>query len=434
MNEIDKKLADFVDAGMDFAVIGDAAPDAGRQGGFLIPKEYALLQRAFEARDDLGFSDLFYQTFDGINGSRASLHGRDVINFCSYDYIGMAGDPEVSRAASAAIATYGTSVSASRLVSGERAIHRDLERKLAGWIGAEEALVFVGGFSTNADTIGHLVGPQDLVIYDLLIHASVRQGIKLSGAAEHPYPHGNLDVLEKILRRGRKTARQVLIVAEGVYSMDGDIPDLPRLIDIKRRHQAVLMVDEAHSLGVLGGTGRGIGEHHGVLAADVDLWMGTLSKSLASCGGYLAGSRELITYLRHTAPGFVYSVGLAPPLAAAALASLQLLEREPERISALRARTALFHELAAESGLDAGTASPETAIVPVIIGELRAAAWLSRYLLEQGVVALPIAFPAVPKNGTRLRFFISCKHTEDEIRQSVGALSEGIAAVRRMTI
>lgn len=396
------------------------ATNAREGGGYLFPPEYDAVRRLYETSAEESLGDLFFQSFDGINGNLASLSGIPLSNFCSYNYVGMSGDPEVSRAAIDAIGTYGTSVSASRLVSGERPLHRQLESALAEWVGAEDAIAFVGGFSCNVDTVGHLFGKNDLILYDSLIHASVQQGARLAGAAAVPFPHNNLDALDNILRRRRKDARQVLIVVEGVYSMDGDIPDLPRLIDIKRRAGALLMVDEAHSIGVLGRTGRGIGEHFGTPASGVDLWMGTLSKSFASCGGYIAGARELVTYLRRTAPGFVYSVGMPPPNAAAALASIRLLEKQPERVARLQARARLFHELARQKGLDTGTANPASAVVPVMVADSMAVR-LSKALMAEGVLALPIGFPAVPENKARLRFFISSTHSEEEIRQAVEA-------------
>jgi 8-amino-7-oxononanoate synthase len=405
---------------------------ADHPSGFLFPAEYAALKRTFETTDESSASDLFYQTFEGTNGSRARLAGSDteLINFCSYDYIGMSCDPEVQRAAQDAIATYGTSVSASRLVSGQRSLHRDLERTLADWLGAEDAITFVSGFATNADTIGHLMGPEDLIVYDALVHASIRQGIRLSGATARPFRHGDLDALEKILKRGRGTARQILIVVEGVYSMDGDIPDLPRLVELKRRYGTLLMVDEAHSMGVIGETGRGISEHWGVAAGEVDLWMGTLSKAFASCGGYIAGSRDLVTYLRHTAPGFVYSVGLSPAHAAAALTALRLLARQPERVQLVRSRSQLFHDLALERGLDTGNANRDAAVIPLMTGEPKVAAYMSRYMLGRGILALPIGFPAVPRNRTRLRFFVSSRHSEDDIRAAIEAMADGLAELR----
>lgn len=392
--------------------------------GYLFPPEYAELKQLYETNAEYGLGDLLFRSFDGINSNLASAAGTSLINFCSYNYLGMSGDPEVSQAAIDAINKYGTSVSASRLVSGERPLHRKLEKAIAEWIGAEDAIVFVGGFSSNVDTIGHLFGKDDLIVYDSLIHASVQQGARLAGAAAVPFPHNNLDALDNILRRRRKDARQALIVVEGIYSMDGDIPDLPRLIDVKTRANALLMVDEAHSVGVLGRTGRGIGEHFGTRASSVDLWMGTLSKSLASCGGYIAATHELVTYLRRTAPGFVYSVGMSPPNAASALASLRILERQPERVARLQARARLFHELAHRRGLDTGTADPASAVMPIMVGDSRAAVRLSKALLAEGILALPIGFPAVPENKARLRFFISSTHSEDEVRQAVEATAQ----------
>jgi 8-amino-7-oxononanoate synthase len=401
---------------------------AAKSGGaYVFPPEYTVFRKAFEAEGEAGLADMFFRSFDGINRNVAVLSGREIINFCSYNYVGMSGDPEVSRAAVEAIATYGTSVSASRLVSGERPLHRQLEQGIARWIGAEDAVVFVGGYTTNVDTIGHLFGKGDLVVYDSLIHASVQEGARLTGATVIPFPHNNMDALDNILARRRKDARQVLIVVEGIYSMDGDIPDLPRLIAIKKSADALLMVDEAHSMGVLGRTGRGIGEYFGTPAEDVDLWMGTLSKTFASCGGYIAGARELVDYLRRTAPGFVYSVGMSPPNAAAALASLRVLESEPERVATLRARAGLFHELARQRGLDLGTASPVSAVAPIMTGNTRIAGLLSRELLANGILALPIGFPAVPENKARLRFFISSTHTEEQIRAAVNAVAVGFA-------
>ena len=397
------------------------ASGAPQRRGFVFPPEYAAYRKQLETSGEGGISDLFYRDFDGINANHAAMAGAELINFCSYNYLGLSGDSRVSAAAKAAIDSYGTSVSASRLVSGERPLHGELEAALARWMGVEAAVTFVGGFVTNEDVIGHLMGEGDLILYDSLIHSSVQQGARLSGAAVLPFPHNNPDALENILQRRRGQAHQVLIVVEGVYSMDGDIPDLRSLLDIKRRHNALLMVDEAHSMGVLGATGRGLSEYAGIAATEVDLWMGTLSKTFASCGGYIAGNREIVGYLRHTAPGFVFSVGMAPPLAAAALAALKILEMEPQRVAQLHARAAQFHAQARAVGLDLGPASPDSAIVPLMIGASDKAARLSRALLKRGVLALPIGFPAVPENKARLRFFLSSSHTEDDIRSAIDA-------------
>ncbi len=241
------------------------------------------------------------------------------------------------------------------------------------------------------------------------------------GAKRLSFPHNDVGALDSLLERHRPDAARVLIAIEGVYSMDGDIPDLPRFIEVKKRHRATLLVDEAHSLGVLGPTGAGVGEHFGVARDDVELWMGTLSKSLASCGGYIAGSTRLARYLRYRNPGFLFSVGITPPNAAAALEALRVLRREPERAARVRARARLFVECARAAGLDAGL-SEGTAVVPIILGDALRAARLSAALRESGICALPIVYPGVALGQERVRFFVCADHTERQVRETVAAV------------
>lgn len=396
--------------------------------GFHIPLYYQKLKHNIGGSGSMGAGDLFYQCFEGLNNRLARYNGRDFINFCSYNYLDLSGDPRVATAAQAAIEKYGTSVSASRIVSGERPIHRDLEAAIADFIGTEDAIVFVGGFSTNEDTIAHLMGKGDVIFYDEYIHKSAQLGAAMSGANALPFSHNDLDSLEKALQTHREQGKNALIVVEGVYSMDGDISNLPKLVELKQRYQALLMVDEAHSIGVLGETGRGASEHFGISPSDVDIWMGTLSKSFASCGGYIAGNGELIEYLRYTAPGFVYSVGLAPPMAAAALKSIQLIEEEPHRVAQLHSRVSIFHKLAREAELNIGDANEASAVLPVIVGRPDRTIALSRALMEKGILALPIGYPAVSKTKARIRFFISCGHTDDDISRAVEIVSDELAS------
>ena len=213
--------------------------------------------------------------------------------------------------------------------------------------------------------------------------------------------------------------------------MDGDIPDLPEFIKIKKRHKAFLMVDEAHSIGVLGQTGAGIGEHFGVNPGDVDLWMGTLSKSFAGCGGYIAGSGALIEYLKYTAPGFVYSVGMSPPNVAASLAAIRLLRKEPQRVMRLRKLSGLFLMLAREKGLNTGASSGGSPVVPVMVGNSLKALKLSQALLRQGIDVLPMIYPAVPDNFARLRFFVNCTHSTEQIRFTLDAVTSELEALQR---
>ena len=384
---------------------------------------YQQLRIINDGAAKLGIASPFFKVHDGITGVTTRIGGREYLNFASYNYLGLSGDPRVSLAAKAAIDRYGTSVSASRLVAGERGIHRELERAIADAYGVDDAIVFVSGHATNVSVIGHLFGPKDLILHDALIHNSALQGIRLSGAQRLPFPHNDWAALDAILADHRRQFERVLIVVEGIFSMDGDYPDLPRLVDVKRRHRAFLMVDEAHSFGVMGGTGLGIREHFGLNGPDVDIWMGTLSKALASCGGFIAGETALVEHLKFLAPGFVYSVGMPPPTAAAALAALQCMRAEPARVVALQQRGLLFRNEARAAGIDVGT-SAGLAIVPAITGSSGRAVRLSHALLERGIHVQPILYPAVPEKAARLRFFISSGHTEEQIRETVRALNE----------
>jgi 7-keto-8-aminopelargonate synthetase-like enzyme len=314
------------------------------------------------------------------------------------------------------------------VASGEKTLHRELERALAEFVGADDSIVFVGGHATNESTIGHLFGPGDLILHDALAHNSIIQGCILSGARRRPFPHNDWRTLEQLLTELRPDYRRVLVAIEGVYSMDGDYPDLPRFIEAKKKHKAFLLVDEAHSAGVMGPHGRGIGEHFDVDPADVDLWMGTLSKSFGSCGGYIAGSKAVVEYLKYTAPGFVYSVGISPSNAAAALASLKLLEEEPERVARLAERSKLFLELAKQRGLDTG-GSRDSAVVPVIVGNSIYSLQLAQALFARGINVQPILHPAVEEHAARLRFFITALHTEEQIRKTVDAVAEERAKI-----
>lgn len=374
-----------------------------------------------EGAERFGVKSPFFHVHEGTAGAHSAIAGHRVVNFGSYNYLGLSGHPAVNAAAQAAIAQYGSSVSASRIVAGERPLHRQLETALADFYGVDDALTFVSGHATNVTTIGHLLGPRDLILHDEYAHNSIVQGALLSGAQRLSFPHNDLTALETLLQQHRRKAERVLIVVEGMYSMDGDFPDLPRLIDLKKRHQAWLMVDEAHSFGVMGATGRGIAEHFGVEAHAVDIWMGTLSKTLAACGGYIAGEQALIDNLRYLAPGFLYSVGLAPPLAAAALAALEILQNEPQRVQTLQERGQFFLTEAQQLGLNTGL-SAGYAITPLIIGSSLQAVRLSSQLLEQGVHVQPILYPAVPEKQARLRFFLNVQHSPEELRSSLALL------------
>jgi 8-amino-7-oxononanoate synthase len=371
----------------------------------------------------LGIVNPFFKLHEGIAGAATRINGKNFINFASYNYLNLCGHPVVADAAKEAIDRYGTSVSASRPVSGERPIHRELEQALARAYDVDDAVAFVSGHATNVTALGYLFGPKDLIIHDELIHNSIMLGAQLSGAKRLSFPHNDWAALDRMLNGQRHHFERILIVLEGIYSMDGDFPDLPRFIEIKRKHRAFLMVDEAHSFGVMGKTGLGIREHFGLRGSDVDIWMGTLSKSLAGCGGYIAGETALVEHLKFLAPGFLYSVGMSPPLAAASLAALKCMQREPQRIETLQARGRFFLSQAKAAGIDTGT-SAGFSVIPAITGSSLRATRLAAALFERGINVMPIIHPAVPEKAARLRFFISCSHTEEQIKSSVQILAE----------
>lgn len=375
----------------------------------------------------LGLDNPYFLINDGVTRDTSLIDGVPVVNYAGYNYLGLSGHPAVVAAVQDAVARYGSSCSASRVLSGEKPVHRELEAELAGLLGTEDAIALVGGHSTNVTVIGHLVGPEDLVIHDSLAHDSILQGCVLSGATRRPFPHNDHAALDRLLDELRPRYRRVLILIEGVYSQDGDIPDLPAIIDVKKKHQALLMIDEAHSVGVLGAHGGGIGEYFGVDRRDVELWSGTLSKALAGCGGYVAGSAELIRFLKYTTPGFVYSVGMTPMNAAASAAAIRQLRTDPAPLDQLRRNAQLFLRLAREAGIDTG-ASFDTPIVPCIVGDSLRTLRLSNALLRRGINVNPIVYPAVPEDLARLRFFVTACHTEQQIRETVAVLADELAA------
>lgn len=357
-----------------------------------------------------GGSDSPYERIHhGFNGARTTMRDRDVVNFSSFDYLGLSHHPRVRRAAIEAVASYGTSAAATPVLYGETPVHKELEEALADLLGTESAIVFASGHATNVGTISHLLGEEDLIVHDEWAHDSAVRGALASGGTRRSFPHNDLSALDRMLSRTRDSYRRSLIYVEGAYSQDGDLPDLPGLVRAARRTGSLLMVDEAHSIGVLGGTGGGIGEEQGVSGSDVDLWMGTLSKALASLGGYVAGSTELIEFLRYSAPHYLFSTGPSPANAAAALESIRVIRDEPDRVRALRERAEYFCRRARAVGLDTGV-SRDSAVVPVIIGEWARTVAVSNALLESGYNAMPIGYPAVPADASRIRFFINAEH------------------------
>jgi 8-amino-7-oxononanoate synthase len=411
---------------------GEATPEVTPQYRIGDFEEVKALADKIAFCQAIGVDNPYFLINDGVTRDTSIVNGAEVINFSSFNYLGMSGHPAVAEAVSEAVRRWGSSCSASRLLAGEKPIHRELDLELAKLLGTEDAMALVSGHATNVTVIGHLLGEGDLVIHDSLAHNSIVEGCTLSGATRRPFPHNDHAALDELLTKIRHQYRRVLIIIEGVYSQDGDIPDLPALIEVKRKHHALLMIDEAHSIGVLGATGGGIGEHFGVDRADVELWSGTLSKALGGTGGYVGGSRELIEFLKYTTPGFIFSTGIAPPMAAAALAAIRTIRNEPEHLRRLHELSALFLNLAREAGLDTGD-SEGTPVVPCIVGSSVTALKLSNALLRRGINANPILYPAVPEDKARVRFFITSCHSEAQIRYAVKVLAEELALLTENT-
>lgn len=385
--------------------------------------EFVRLKELKRQLFETGIRNPFFSVHEGRISDTTKIDGRTLISFASYNYLGLSGHPEVNASAKQAIDQFGTSVSASRIVSGEKTIHKQLEHELSEFLGVEDVITFPGGHATNESVIGHLIGPGDLIVHDALAHNSIIQGAELSGARRRPFEHNDWRELNRILKENRADYRRVLIAIEGLYSMDGDYPDLPRFVEIKKRYQSWLFVDEAHSIGTLGTTGRGIGEIYDVDRHDVECWMGTLSKAFGSCGGFVGGSRALIDYLRYTTPGYVFAAGMPPANVGAALGSLRMLKKHPELVARLKRNSELFLSLAKEAGLDTGLASG-TPITPIITGDSVLALRLSEALFDIGINAQPILYPAVAEKETRVRIFMTAAHSEEQIRFSVEKISE----------
>lgn len=358
---------------------------------------------------------LYLEPVAGIAGSRVTIAGRSVLLGASYSYLGLLGHPEIEAAAKAAVQQYGTGTHGVRLLAGNTDLHDRLEARIASFVGAEAAVAYSSGYVANVAVISTLVGRGDVVVCDKLNHASIVDGCLLSGAKLVRVPHNTIDAVDRALA-GAPTGAGTLVVADAVFSMDGDVINLPALVEVCRRHRAWLMVDESHSLGVLGGDGRGIESHFG-LRGTIDIKMSSLSKSIPSVGGFIAGSHELVTLLKHVSRAFVFSAALPPASAGASIAAIDLLEREPQRVARL---TRNYRRLRA--GLQAGglqVRDDPTPIVPVITGADDAALMMARRLFDRGVFVPPIVAPAVPPNTSRLRVTVTAAHSDDDVEEVV---------------
>jgi glycine C-acetyltransferase len=348
-------------------------------------------------------------------GASVSVDGREMGMFASYSYLGLLGHPRINEAAIRAVETYGSGTHGVRTLAGTLELHEALEETIANFKGTDDAITFSSGYVTNLSTISTLVGRHDVVLSDKLNHASIVDGCLLSGAQFVRFKHNDMQDLARRLEEVPESASR-LVVSDAVFSMDGDIVDLPRLSETCRRYGAWLMIDEAHSVGVLGETGRGIEEHFGLQGA-IDLKMGTLSKTIPSVGGYVAGKHDVIKFLRHQARGYVFSAALPPGQAAAAMESFKVIQDEPWRVQTLRENTELFIEGLKDRGFD--TLRSETAIVPILCGSDDRAFRVARESHRENVFVLPVVSPAVPEGLARLRATVTAAHSTEQIEHAM---------------
>src|SRR6516165_8337834 len=344
--------------------------------------------------------------------------GKEVINLASNNYLGLANDPRLIAAAVAATEAYGAGAGAVRTIAGTMKLHMELEEKIAHFKSVEACVVFQSGFTANAGTVSAILGKEDFIISDELNHASIIDGARLSRAKIRVFRHKDTARAEELLNEIKGEQGKKLLISDGVFSMDGDIGPLPELCDLAEKYGAIMMVDDAHSSGVLGRNGRGTVDHFG-LHGRVDVQVGTLSKAIGALGGYVCGSRDLIEFLYHRARPFLFSTSHPPAVAAACLAAFDVLEQEPERIENLWNNTKYFKAGLTSSGFDTGMS--ETPITPVIVGAPKLAHELSRLLFEEGVLATGIGFATVPKGKARVRTIVTATHTQEELDRALEA-------------
>lgn len=383
-----------------------------------------LLERVNTAKaNHLYFYNVPVEEFQG--GARVRVGGKEMLMFASYSYLGLIGHPRINEAAKKAIDKYGTGTHGVRSLAGTLPVHQELEETIAEFKGAEGAVVFSSGYVTNLSVIAALVGRGDYVFSDKLNHASIVDGCLMSGAKFVRFRHNDMDSLEQRLQAVPSDATK-LIVADAVFSMDGDIIDLPRLVELARQYNAWLMIDEAHSVGVLGKTGRGIEEHFG-LGDVIDIKMGTLSKTIPSVGGYIAGKKDLVEYIRHASRAYIFSAALPPAQAAAAAEAFRVIMDEPWRVEKLQANAQHFIQGLKERGFD--TLFTETAIVPVLCGEDETAFRMTAASFQRGIFVLPVISPAVPVGMARLRATVTTAHEPKDIEYAMDVFVDAAQAV-----
>ncbi|MCR4425952.1 MAG: pyridoxal phosphate-dependent aminotransferase family protein [Firmicutes bacterium] len=374
--------------------------------------------------EDVKKKDHYYylQQIDALNGGQVTIGGRRMVMFSSYSYLGLLRHPKIQQRAREAVDDFGTGTHGVRVLAGTTRLHTECERKIADFLGTEDAIAYSSGYVANLSTISTLLGRQDVVITDKLSHASIIDGCLLSNAEFQRFKHNDLEDLKRLLEAGKQKYEGMLVIVDAVYSMDGDVCPLPDLVELCRSYGAWLMVDEAHSLGVLGETGHGILEYFGMSTDDVELLSGSLSKTIPAVGGFVAGRADVIRFLKHNARAFVFSAALPPAAVAAVTASLELIEEEKWRLEAVRKNIRRFVSGLNEMGYD--TLNTQSCVIPIIIGQPEPTLELTSKLHRDGMFVSPILHPAVPQNTCRLRANVTAAHTNEDIDFALGLLEK----------
>ncbi len=387
----------------------------------------ARARRIFEGTALAVASDAypFHMPLEAKAGPCVTADGHEMLMMSSYDYLGLIGDPRIDRAATEAIHQYGTSTSGARLLTGTLDVHRRMEAELAAFKGTEDALTVSSGYMANLAVIYGLFGPSDRVIIDELCHRSLLDACRMAGVQLQRFRHNDPESARDELRKPT-TANRTLLVSDGVFSMDGDICCLPDLLALKKEFGCFLLMDEAHASGVLGATGRGTDEHFGIATDEVDIWTGSLAKSIPASGGFVAVSQEVAIFLQHASSPYIFSAAMAPSSVAAIRTGLEILHQEPERVAKIKRNGDFLRSGLQELGYDTGLS--ETAVIPVILKDEATTALFARKLRDFGIIAAPVMFPAVAQGQARLRLCVTAAHTTEHLSFVLGVfrkLAEG---------
>ncbi|MBV6465933.1 MAG: putative pyridoxal phosphate-dependent acyltransferase [Anaerolineales bacterium] len=387
------------------------------------------IQQEIEALQAQGLYNRI-RTIESPQGAWLKVDGKRVLNFCSNNYLGLANHPDIVAAAKKSLDALGIGPAAVRSIAGTMTLHVELEKRLAQFKGVEAAITFQSGFTANLATIPALVGKEDVIFSDRLNHASIIDGCRLSGAKIIAYEHNDVKSLEEQIQANLNQYRRALIVTDGVFSMDGDIAPLPDICEVAKKHDILLMVDDAHGEGVLGNGGRGIVDHFG-LHGKVDVEIGTMSKAFGVVGGMVAGNKVIVEWLRQRGRPFLFSSAVTVPDAAACLAAIDLLEDSTQLVDKLWDNAKYFKAEMKNLGFDTGVS--ETPITPIMLGEAKLAQEFSRGLFEEGVFAMALGYPTVPQGKARIRVMISAAHSRDDLDKGLEAFAKvgkGLGVIR----